>query len=303
MEEKMHKYTEEELKGMQKTNLEMADVFFAFCKEYGLTAYFCGGGCIGAIRHKGFVPWDDDLDFFMPRDDYEFFVKNWDKYEPGKRLALQVQSRDFTDYNLFATLRHRDTTYIKPYQKELDIVHGVQLDILPLDGYPDGKWKRRFQCMWALVYSLFCAQTVPENHGGMMAAGSRILLGIFRGKRIRYFIWSLAKKKMTKYRISECTGITELCSGPGYMKNRYEKEWFESYKEVEFEDRIMPIPVGYDSYLRKVFGDYRKLPPEEARVAHHDCVFLDLTSPCEKYRGIYYLTEKKKRNRKNKGEK
>jgi len=292
MEEILHRYTEEQLKGMQKVNLEMATIFYEFCKEKNLTAYFCGGGCIGSIRHKGFVPWDDDLDFFMPREDYEIFVKEWENYAPGNDLVLSVQSKDYLDHNLFATLRHRKTTYIKPYQKDLDIVHGVQLDVIPLDGYPDSKWQRKKQCIWALIYSLFCAQLVPENHGGIMALGSKVLLGIFRGKNIRYRIWTRAKRNMTKYTIKDCKGITELCSGPGYMKNWYDKDWFASYIEVPFEDRKMPIPVGYDKYLRTVFGDYMQMPPEDKRMAHHDCIYLDLDVPYTEYKGIYYCKEK-----------
>lgn len=292
MEEQRHKYTKEQLKGMQRVNLEMASIFFDFCKENHLTAYFCGGGCIGAIRHKGFVPWDDDLDFFMPREDYEIFVKKWNDYEPGKELALSLSNQNTIDRNLFATLRHKKTTYIKPYQKDLDMVHGVQLDVIPLDGYPDSGWQRKKQLLWAMIYSLFCAQTIPENHGGILAWGSKVLLGVFRGKKIRYWIWSKAKKHMTKYPISECAGMTELCSGPGYMKNWYDKAWFDDYMEVPFEDRTMPIPVGYDEYLHTVFGNYRELPPEEERVAHHDCVFLDLERPYTEYKGIYYDTER-----------
>ncbi|MCH5266440.1 MAG: LicD family protein [Lachnospiraceae bacterium] len=291
MEERRHEYTEEQLKQMQKTSLSMAVLFFRFCKENHLTAYLCGGGCIGSIRHKGFIPWDDDLDFFMPREDYEIFLEKWKEYEPGKELALSVSGEESVDHNLFATLRHRKTTCIKPYQKELDLVHGVPLDILPLDGYPDSRWQRRKQCLWALVYSLFCAQVIPENHGGLMAFGSRVLLGIFRGRKLRYRIWSLAKKNMTKYRIADCKGITELCSGPGYMKNWYDKEWFASYIQVPFEEETLPIPVGYDAYLRTVFGDYTKLPPEEQRRAPHDCIFVDLDTPYTAYRGIYYLTK------------
>ncbi len=276
----IREYTAEELKGLQKISLEMAEVFVEFCEEYDLLCYFCGGGCIGAIRHGGFIPWDDDLDFFMPREDYEKFVSLWNMYDKGSRYLLSDTTEDYIDRNNFATLRDSMTTQVKPYQEGLPIPHGVALDVIPLDGYPDGKWQRKWQCMWALIYSLFRAQTVPEKHGGLMAAGSRMLLGIFRGKRIRYRIWNLAKRKMTKYPIRSCHYITELCSGPYYMEKKYKKEWFEKAVFVDFEGKKMPIPVGYDGYLREAFGNYMELPPKEKQKAHHDCVCLDLTKPC-----------------------
>lgn len=277
---KTREYTEEELKGLQRVSLEMAETFVAFCDEFGLLCYLCGGGCIGAIRHKGFIPWDDDLDFFMPRDDYETFVECWNTYEKGARYVLSDTTRDYVDRNNFATLRDTQTTQVKPYQQDLDIPHGVALDVIPLDGYPKGRWQRRQQCMWALIYSLFRAQTVPEKHGGLMSFGSRILLGVFRGKGVRYRIWKLAKKKMTKYPIHDCQYITELCSGPFYMKKKYRREWFERAEFMEFEGTRMPVPVGYDGYLREAFGDYMELPPKEKQKAHHDCVRLDLNQPC-----------------------
>ena len=114
-----------------------------------------------------------------------------------------------------------------------------------------------------------------------MAKGSKFLLSLFKGQGIRYAIWSKAKKEMTKYDIDDCRSITELCSGPGYMRNRYKKEWFETYVEVPFEDRMLPIPVGAKSYLRKTFGNYMELPPEEKRVAEHNCIAIDLEKGCE----------------------
>ncbi len=274
------KYSDVELARLHEISLEMASVFVDFCNENNLLCYLCGGGCIGAIRHKGFIPWDDDLDFFMPRKDYETFVERWNSYEKGKRYILSDSDGDYNDRNNFATLRDSKTTQVKPYQKDIMVPHGVALDVIPLDGYPKGKFQRKIQCVNALIYSLFRAQTVPEKHGGILALGSKILLGIVRSKKRREKIWKKAKARMTKYAISDCDYITELCSGPFYMKKRYKSEWFAKASFVEFEDRKMPIPVGYDGYLREAFGDYMELPPVEKRVAHHDCLYLDLDKPC-----------------------
>ena len=139
----------------------------------------------------------------------------WRKEADTKRYALVRSNRRFADRNLFLTIRDRRTTLIKPYQKDLNICHGVALDVLPLDGYPDSSWARKKQVIWALIYSLYCAQTIPENHGRVMAVGSRIALALVPSAKLRYRIWRFAEKQMTKYPIEKCHYITELCSGPG----------------------------------------------------------------------------------------
>ena len=259
----MSKLTHEELKELQNKSIEMAKYFVDFCKKHDLTCYLCGGGCIGTIRHQGMIPWDDDLDFFMPRKDYEKMWRLWKKENKNSRYVLEKSDENHVDYNLFVTIRDKNTTLIKPYQKDLDITHGVALDILPLDGYPDKKFQRKMQCFWALVYSLYCAQLVPQNHGKKVAMAGKIALGIVPWKKARHAIWNFAEKQMTKYDIEECKGITELCSGPGYMKNWYPKEAFDKAIFRPFEDGEMPIPVGYDDYLKIAFGDYMQMPPEE----------------------------------------
>ena len=157
------------------------------------------------------------------------------------------------------------------------------LDVFPLDVCPDSRFARKMQYVWTMLYSLFLAQVVPEKHGGIVGAGSKALLSIFRGKKLREKIWRTAEKHMIKYRLDKNKCVTELCSGPHWMKIEYPKHIYSGVDYVTFEGIKMPCMSGYDEYLRMVFGDYMQLPPVEDRVPHHDIAYLDLNSPCEIY--------------------
>ncbi len=276
---------------LQKVTLKMAQEIVDFCKKKQLICYFCGGGAIGAVREKGFIPWDDDLDFFMPRQDYEKFYKLWYESELNKKYPIQKASKNYNDHNSFTTIRDADTTFIKTYQKDLDMVHGITIDIFPLDVAPDSKLSRKTQKMWALIYALFCSQVVPENHGGIMATGGKILLSIFKKQNIRYYIWSFAERQMTKYNKKPTKYVTELCVGPKYMGNIYYAEDFSIAKFVPFENTKMPIPVGYDRYLKTAFGNYMERPSKENQKTIHDSIYIDPDCCYKEYRGKYYLTE------------
>jgi len=272
---------------LQEKCLEMAEYFVQFCKENDLLCYLCGGGAIGTLRHKGFIPWDDDLDFFMPRKDYEKLAQLWPQ-KADSRYQLSKSNENYLDRNLFITIRDTQTTCIKPYQQDLDIPHGLALDVLPLDYYPTNELSRKKQVIAALVYSLFCAQTIPEKHGGTMKWGSQVLLALVPSKKLRYKIWKKAEAEMTKYTKEESDGITELCSGPYYMKKKYPISSFESALWLPFENTELPIPIGYDAYLKTAFGDYMTPPPVEKQVAHHDAVLVDLEKSYTHYKGEYY---------------
>lgn len=177
-----------ELRNVQQVVLEIAQYFVDFCNKHDLLCYFCGGGCIGSIRHQGFIPWDDDLDFFMPRQDYEKIKELWPKYADVERYPLLVASENYNDHNSFMTIRDANTTFVKTYQEGMAIPHGIPIDIFPLDGAPEKSAQRKIQKMWALVYALFCSQVVPEKHGGMMPTGSKVLLSTFSSPKISYKI-------------------------------------------------------------------------------------------------------------------
>lgn len=278
--------TPQEVRKMQLKGLEMALFFDRFCEEHGLLYYFCGGCCIGAIRHGGFVPWDDDVDVFMPREDYEKLKQLW---VDTPDYSIQYPKKDLVTENQFATICANNTTFIKTYQMNLDINHGLVLDILPLDGCPTGL-RRKLQKFWALLYSLFVVGKAPENHSKAVYLVGKCLLTLVKPRSWRYRVWRFCEKQMSKYPIADCEYITELCSGPHYMQNEYRREWFDSAVRKDFEGHAMPLPVGYDAYLRMAFGDYMQLPPEEKRVCHHAFEVMDMDNSYKIYRGKRYFT-------------
>ncbi|MDR3052846.1 MAG: LicD family protein [Coriobacteriales bacterium] len=283
--------SDEQIKAMQQVSLEMFNYLRSFCEERGLLLYLCGGCCIGALRNKGFIPWDDDIDVFMPRDDYEKLAEQWPLYADTERYSYVRSTKEMVTGDLMAKLCDNTTTCVTTYQQDKDIPQGLTLDILPLDGYPDSSWARRMQVVWALVFSLFNAQSIPKKHGGLLAWGSRILLSIIRAPGLRYRIWRYAERQMSKHRFGSTSAVTELCAGPGYMRNRYPVQAFETAREVEFEGQTAPVPVGAETYLSIAFGDFMQLPPSEKRVSHHEVAFLDLATPYRNYRGRVYLKD------------
>lgn len=272
--QKLYEFTPETLRKLQLKELDTLVYFKEFCDKNNLLFYLCGGCCIGSLRTGGFIPWDDDIDILMPRDDYEKLYKLWDNDKQERFKLLRTDEKIFTG-NIFTTIVDTETTCVKANQAHLDIPFGIIMDIFPIDGCPKGKFKRTMQKLNAMIYSLFLAQIVPENHGGIMALGSKFLLSIVKSPKAREKKWRNAERRMSKYKISDCEYITELCEGVHSMQPEYPKEWFASAVYREFEGLQMPIPVGYDPYLKKAFGDYMKLPPEDKQKPHHDMILVD----------------------------
>ena len=149
---------------IQAKELNMLLVFKEFCDAHNLRFYLCGGGLIGAIRHKGFIPWDDDLDIFMPRPDYERLAELW-PIHGDKRYTYCRTTRDKIYHDAGASIRDEETTFINRHSVNEDICHGLALEIMPIDGCPKGTVKRFFQLMWAMTFALFNAQRLPDNKG------------------------------------------------------------------------------------------------------------------------------------------
>ncbi len=284
-----YKISDSDILKLQKKSLEMLLFFKDFCDKHSLKFFFCGGCLIGAIREGGFIPWDDDVDVFMPRKDYEKLIEIFNKECGSNRYFLQVSTKNKLTKNLFATICDSNTTFIKSYQADLDINHGIVLDILPIDGCPSGKLKRILQMKNSLFYSLFLIGEAPKNNGKSIELIGRTLLALVPSKKLRWKIAKSCERKMTKYDLDKCEYATELCSGPYYMRKKYLAKDFLEIEYLDFEGYKMPVPKGYDDYLSKAFGDYMSLPPEEERICHHELEFVDADNSYINYKGKYYF--------------
>ena len=274
-------------------------VFDKFCRRHKLRYFLCGGCCIGTIRHQGFIPWDDDVDVFMPRPDYERLRKLWKQEMDEHQYALCRSGPGVFLRSMLTAISDEETTFIKERQADLDIHHGVRLEILPLDGCPNNPVLRRLQILCALIFQVFNLQEAPTSKGKALEWAGKAMLALFPGQKARYRIWRLMEKLMSRYSFDRCTKTTELCSRYQYMVNEYPHWVFEKAVFKPFEGQKFPIPLGYDTYLTMAFGDYMELPPESAQIPKHDAVFVDLDHSYKNYRGVYfpvvYGSEKKKK--------
>lgn len=281
----------EDIRKLQEKALEILDYFDGFCQEHKLIYFVIGGCCIGSQRYKGFIPWDDDIDVFMPREDYEKLTSLWPSHGDSKNYCLCRTTEDINYHSIVSLLKDNNTTFINSHSVCDDIHHGYMMDIIPIDGYAPTKLKRFFQVIHASIFSLFNAQRLPDNQGGAVRLMTRLLLAVLPSKKLRYKLWSHSEKKMSQYPISKSDYVSELATGFKYMKLKYPKEIFEKQLWVDFEGRKIPIPQGYDLYLTMAFGDYMVEPPLDKRVPKHKTVFTDMNTSYKAYKGIWYLND------------
>ena len=255
---------------IREGELELLRQFQRCCEEQGLRFYLCGGTLLGAVRHQGFIPWDDDVDVFMPRPDYEAFRK------------LFCSRKLFPDYiQLFC---FENGTYDKPFIKLCDTRVSVTtgyikeesapylwIDILPVDGLPEEREKiRKIYKQTMGIRRIMMAGLAQPGHGTctfkkiIKPVFFRPLLKLVGVRTLSTKIAEIAKEN--PYESSpNCGAVTWGLYGEGECMRKAE---FEIPTEVRFENRIYPTFSCWDSYLRGLYGDYMKLPPEEKRIAH-----------------------------------
>lgn len=247
--------------------LDMMDYFHKWCQENDVTYFITAGTLIGALRHKGYIPWDDDIDLVMLRPDYEKMMKS---FTNNGRYRLHSIETDPDCVITFAKIYDSQTIMIEGNDKEHPTI-GVSIDIFPLDNATDDysdavKLKKSIR----LLDNILGVKHLDHANRGLVKNVTvtflRFLSSFFSYSWIVKRIINKSKKYNNNYNSRYIVNAVIYCKGE---KEILEREWFKEAIDLDFEGRKYKAPIGADQYMKRLFGDYMQLPPEDKRVSHH----------------------------------
>lgn len=250
---------------LQDKILEIAVYIDSLCKQHGIDYCLMGGSALGAKRHGGFIPWDDDLDIFMTPDNYDKFKQVFLQYGDQENFYLQEWGA-VDDMVTISKIRMNGTTYIESAFENWDIHHGIFVDIFILHTCPNNKLQQMYQCLWAkYVIMKGLAARGYNRRGGFLGVALKIM-ALFPDK----FLVRYGLKQVYKYR-NEKTDYYCNFLGRAVFKNAiYKREWFEPTEYAPFENIQLRIPTNLHDFLTFRFGDYMKPPsPERIKWEQH----------------------------------
>lgn len=276
---------EKTLKELHRIQLEMLIDFVDACKKLDLKYFLICGSALGAVRHKGFIPWDDDIDIGMPRNDYERFITEGQKLL-NSNTFIQTHRSDSEYPHNFAKIRNSKTTYIEFTKKNINMNHGVYIDIFPLDGVSKSYIGRLFFTIANKIYAkkvdeAFDLSIYAKNQNFKNIFFELIVKILFRRKSYKEIVVK-RDKLLRKRDYYKSNYIANYCGAWG-NKEICHRSFFGEGQEVKFENIEVVIPKEYDLYLKQVYGNYMKLPHIDKRKSHHYCSKIDLNAPYTKY--------------------
>lgn len=262
----------ENIRHLQLVALDILKIYDAFCREHNLKYSLYGGTLLGAVRHKGFIPWDDDLDVCMPRSDYDKFLHLWKKHHPaGYILQNKENSDQFTQS--FSKIRKDHTTFLQSKEEAGKYHTGIFLDVFPLDRIPKNKFDRIVYKLNCMIYQLLTREFPPNSNGWILRIGSMAILSCIP-KRYRKTIREKTLKKIIRY--DDQPDMEFACiHAMEYLQMSFSPSLFDEYIELPFEDGRFMCIAGWDEYLQVEYGDYMQLPPKDAQTWKHHPLLID----------------------------
>lgn len=258
------------LKKLQSAEVSILETVVKICDQYKIKYYLVGGTLLGAARHAGFIPWDDDLDIAIPRNDYDRFLDLCINGALGEELYLQHQRTEPNYWLPFAKVRINHTLFDEEAGKRAEGHKGIFIDVFPLDACKKNRgWQYHFKAKTVKKLSRYVIdrglKRTPTGWKNKLLFG---VLNCFELRKVSNFRDRLASScKEGKYFIN-------YGSNYKYQKQTMEKGIYEPSAKLCFEGHDYTVPGLYEQYLTKLFGDWRRLPPEEERRNHNPAMIL-----------------------------
>ena len=270
-----------DLKAVQQrlweTELDILDVIDKVCAEHGIRYSLGYGSLLGAVRHGGFIPWDDDLDIMMPREDYERFIQIWPSAAPEGYILETERMFDVYE-NTFANVRKDHTTFLQ-FESERSAEHhkGIFVDIFPADRRAPGRASRKLQQLEFVVCLLYNRDYVKK--GSRTEAAQRALLTLVP-KRYHRRLSNRVGEWSRKWNHNCSAEIVFPCTLRD-CRRFYPANMFERLDRIPFNGKEYYAYHDRDQFLRIRYGDYMTLPPEGERVWKHKPILIDFTKNYE----------------------
>lgn len=271
---------------MQKKQLEILHELDRVCRKNNLKYALSSGTCLGAVRHGGFIPWDDDIDVYMSWQDAEKLVQCQRDFQDKYFVQCYKTDPEFT--SIHYRLCDSTTSCFLEETRGKDINHGVFVDIYIYYPYPDDKLKAHKVILDSFIYRVLVSNSGPKNHGSLAKILGDAVFKFYSGKRREKKIIELenefkyngGKKYVATYFGRDATLTKSIV---------YPIEWFTSPKYLKFEDMEVPCPGDPEEYCILQYGEnYMELPPKDKRKPHHDFIYFSTNEPYTKFKGIYY---------------
>ena len=256
------------LDDLKKTELDILKKFIFVCDKLNINYYLYGGTLIGAVRHQGFIPWDDDIDVCMFREDYNKFIKEGQKYL-DKKYFIQTYETDKGYLNNFAKIRNSNTTFIESSVKDIEMNHGIYIDIFPIDKlYKYNVLKEKL-----IHYKLYKHYYLEK--GRFIQKIFVRFANLLYNRKTKIQLCKMLDNIYTKKNNFVTKKVINYSGAWGIKRESHLIEDFSKAIDLKFEDIYVKAPIGYKRILTDTYGDYMKLPPEEKRVGHHYSEVID----------------------------